>query len=87
MRIRFHKSFDKSFSKLPSKYRVKTKEAIKLFVSDRTNPKLKNHALSGKMRTKRSFSVTGDIRVIFQEFDDYTLVILLKVGTHNQVYL
>lgn len=38
------------------------------------------------MKGKRAFSVTGDMRIIFEEFDDYVLVIMLDIGTHAQVY-
>lgn len=38
------------------------------------------------MLGKRAISVMGDMRIIFEEFNDYTLVLMLDVGTHNQVY-
>lgn len=42
--------------------------------------------LDTKRRGKRSFSVTGDMRIIFEEHENYTMVLMLDVGTHNQVY-
>jgi len=86
MKLRFQKSFEKSYKKLLHSLKEKTRVAIKLFAKNPLNPKLKNHALGGKMKGKRAFSVTGNVRIVFQEFDDYTLVLMLKVGTHNQVY-
>ncbi len=86
MKIRYHKSFEKSFKKLPQILKNKTKKAIKSFASNPRNPKLKNHALKGKMQGKRAFSVTGDVRIIFEEYENYTLVLMLDVGRHNQVY-
>jgi len=86
MEIRYQKSFERAFRKLPKDLKAKTKKVIKLFGANPFDPKLKNHALKGKMLGKRSFSVTGEYRVIFEEHSDYTLIIMLKAGSHNQVY-
>lgn len=86
MKIRYHKSFEKSFKKLPKGLKAKTKEAIATFVKDPFAKKLRNHALKGNMKGRRAFSVTGDVRIIFEEYDGYTLVLMLDVGTHNQIY-
>lgn len=72
--------------KLDKKRREKVLEAIQVFQSDPFAPTLRNHPLKGSMQGKRSFSVTGDIRIIFEEYERYTLVLMLDVGTHNQVY-
>ncbi len=55
-----------------------------LFISDPNNPLLRDHALGGKMKGFRSFSITGDIRVIYYIFDDAAYFV--DIGTHNQVY-
>ena len=34
----------------------------------------------------RAISVTSDIRIIFQEFFHYRVVLFLDIGTHSQVY-
>jgi len=86
MKIRYHKSFEKSFSKLSKTVKVKTKNAIASFSDDPFTKKLRNHSLKGKMEGRRAFSVTGDVRVIFEEHESYTLVLMLDVGSHNQVY-
>ncbi len=86
MRIEFQKSFDKRYAKLTPKLKEKIDGAIKKFKRDPFDPILKNHSLKGSMIGKRSFSVTGDMRVIFEEHENYTLVLMLDVGTHNQVY-
>ena len=61
-------------------------QAISKFRENPLDPQLKNHALKGAMRGKRSFSVTGDVRVIFKEEEKYTVVFMLDVGGHAQVY-
>lgn len=86
MKIRFHKNFIKRFKKLPPDVKEKAQLAIQKFCKNPLDPVLKNHPLSGKLSDKRAFSVTGNIRIIFEECDNYILVIMLDVGTHNQVY-
>lgn len=86
MKIRFHKNFEKKFKKLPPELKKKTVSAIEIFMKNPTDPTLRNHQLKGLMKGKRAFSVTGDVRIIFEEIDGYVLVIMLDVGTHNQVY-
>jgi len=40
-----HKRFEKAYRKLSTKLQEKTSEVLTLFVQDRYNPKLNNHAL------------------------------------------
>ncbi|PJC37479.1 hypothetical protein CO046_00175 [Candidatus Peregrinibacteria bacterium CG_4_9_14_0_2_um_filter_53_11] len=86
MRLVLHKNFKKSYKKLSAKLRAKVDDALCAFYCDPFDPLLKNHALGGSMVGKRAVSVTGDVRIIFEEYDGYILVIVLDVGTHNQVY-
>lgn len=86
MRVEYHKSFTKKFRKLNRKTQDKVTDVVNIFRHDPHDPSLRNHALKGSMLGKRAFSVTGDLRVVFEEIDDYVLVIMLDVGTHNQVY-
>lgn len=86
MKIIYHKNFTKKFKKLPAKLKEKTIFTIKEFTKNPLNPLLKNHALVGGLSGKRAFSVTGDARIIFEEYDNYILVIMFDIGTHNQVY-
>ena len=86
MKIFKKKSFLKAYKKLNTKLRKKVDETIVLFVENPFNPRLKNHALSGPMSGFRSISVTGDMRIVFREEDGYVVVVLLNVGSHNQVY-
>jgi mRNA-degrading endonuclease YafQ of YafQ-DinJ toxin-antitoxin module len=47
---------------------------------------LKNHSLNGHLLGKRAVSAGSDLRIIFEEFNGYTLVIFLDLGKHNRVY-
>lgn len=86
MKIVLHREFKKSFKRLPDRLRIKTLDVIQLFAANPHEPTLKNHALSGRMQGLRSLSVTGDCRIIFEARESYILVILLDIGTHEQVY-
>jgi len=57
---------------------------IEMFKKSRENPLLRDHPLSGDLIGCRSFSITGDIRILYREKEDHFLFIF--VGTHNQIY-
>jgi mRNA-degrading endonuclease YafQ of YafQ-DinJ toxin-antitoxin module len=59
---------------------------IDIFLSSPNDKKLLNHNLKGSLLGKRAISVNSDLRIIFEEFDNYTLVVFLDLGTHNRVY-
>jgi len=56
---------------------------IELFKTDINNPSLKVHKLKGKYGSYWSFSVEGDLRIIYIYKDRITLV---DIGTHGEVY-
>lgn len=86
MIIDYSKAFEKHYEKLNIKIQDKIDEAIERFHGNPHDPTLRSHPLKGSMSGKRAFSAGGDLRIIFQEYDDYTLVLMLDVGSHNQVY-
>lgn len=86
MRISRTKSFKKSYQKLTKKIQTKVDFALLLFQKDTFNPKLNNHQLKGKYNGCRSINATGDLRIIFQEKDNYIEILLIEVGTHSQLY-
>lgn len=83
--------FDKKFIK---HYRLRVQnnpklskqydERYRLFCGGKRDDPLNDHSLKGKKLGLRSFSVTGDIRVVYKEMGE--AYIFLDVGTHNQVY-
>lgn len=86
MQIQYHRQFEKRFAKLQPQLQQKVIQTIQQFSKNSFSPKLRNHPLTGQLRGKRAISVMGDMRIIFEEYDNYILVIMLDVGTHNQVY-
>lgn len=57
---------------------------LQMFISGVRGTPLNDHSLKGKKRTFRAWSVTGDIRVVYRETEEYYE--FLDIGSHNQVY-
>ena len=86
MKIYFKKNFIKQYARLQKQGRAQVDKAIKLFEKNPRDPFLRNHALLGRLTGKRSISAGFDLRIVFEVDGDYIVVIMLAVGTHNQVY-
>jgi len=86
MRIEYKKSFVKSLRKLSRKHQSDVQRAVALFIEEPFHSSLKNHALQGTMKSLRSISAGYDLRIVFEEKDGYAVVVMIMVGTHNQVY-
>lgn len=87
MKIEYHQVFKNHFKKriLPyPKLTNKFKERVSLFIKNSQHALLKNHKLIGKKREYWSFSITGDIRVIYKIINN--TLRLYDIGSHNQVY-
>jgi addiction module RelE/StbE family toxin len=81
------RSFVKSYAKRiikDQKLRKQYEVRISMFMTGHRTAPLNDHALTGDLQGRRSLSITGDVRVIYIELEDK--IILLDVGTHNQVY-
>ena len=77
----FSKHFRKRISPFPKLGNL-VKQRIKIFLTDPVA--VKDHALIGQKAGKRSFSVNGDMRIIYEDLGDRYLFI--DIGSHNQVY-
>ncbi len=80
------KSFLKSYAKLKVTQREKVDFALRIFLKNPQDSALRNHALKGKLAGKRAISAGFDLRIVFKVEGDYIRVLMLSVGTHNQVY-
>jgi len=88
MKIDLHPQFKKSYKNRiasNSKLVKQTSKRIELFRANPKHPILRNHPLAGTKKGFRSFSITGDVRVIYFHRSE-SLVIFFDIGTHNQVY-
>lgn len=87
MKVSYHKNFKKHF-----KLRIepnplldqKFSQRLELFLADSTDPLLKDHPLKGEKSEYRSFSITGDIRVVYKKVEES--IMLYDIGSHNQIY-
>jgi len=79
-------TFIKHLNRLPVKVQQKAFFALNKFKENPFNPSLNNHPLRGILDGARAISVTGDIRIIFEEENNYQAVRIIDIGTHNQVY-
>lgn len=79
----FIKHFNKRiepFTNLSQKF----DERIKLFLTDSSHPILKDHQLKGNKIGFRSFSITGDMRIVY--YTKEGRISFVDIVTHNQVY-
>lgn len=85
--IELTKQFEKSYKKRVaphSKFRLAYIASVSAFRTGERGHPLNDHALKGKLKGKRAFSVANDIRIVYEETDD--AYIFLDIGSHNQVY-
>ncbi len=79
----FLKHFRKRIYPYPNLLK-KFEERLGLFMENPHHFLLKDHSLKGKKLTLRAFSLTGDMRIIYQVVNG--VIYFLDVGSHNQVY-
>ena len=88
MRITYTKHFIKNYRQRihpNSQLKVRFGKRVNLFTQDRTHPFLRDHKLIGKKQQFRSFSITGDIRIIYREISTEHML-FIDIGSHTQVY-
>jgi mRNA-degrading endonuclease YafQ of YafQ-DinJ toxin-antitoxin module len=77
--------FERQYQKLPRSAQVAAEKKERVFRSDAFDPCLGTHKLKGKLRGLWAFSVTRDIRIIF-EFLNGDEVLFHDIGPHSTVY-
>lgn len=85
MKYHLHKSFVKTYRKLPEKLRKTVKEKLVLFCEEPFLQELNNHTLSGKYQNHRSININGDYRAVYKNLSEKE-VIFVSLGTHSQLY-
>jgi addiction module RelE/StbE family toxin len=63
-------------------------ESLQLLSLDAFNPLLRTHKLKGKLAGTWACSVGFDLRIVFEfvPYQDKEAILLLTVGTHEEVY-
>ena len=82
----YQSRFRRQYKKLSEKMQDLVDERVDLYKRDVRNPKLRVHALHGKLEGHLSMDITGDVRAVFEEKEDDGVVVFRAVGTHGQLY-
>lgn len=85
MIIILHKNFKKKYKKLLKGEQNKFKERRNLFLREPSHPQLNDHALHGDLSNYRSFSITGDLRVYYEQVEE-GVVLFTDIDTHSNLY-
>lgn len=85
MRIRFHRTFKKSYQRLTKNQQKKFQERLEVFLNDQFNPTLRNHPLKGKYLDYRSINISGDLRAIYKYISSKECVFVV-LGRHRDLY-
>ena len=87
MKIQRTARFKKQLRKLSPKLQQQFENRLVMLLANPRHPQLRLHTLRGKKyKNCWSINVTGDVRAIFQIKDNWTLILLLKIGSHSQLY-
>lgn len=89
MEIAYSTSFKRAF-KRKTKQRQELQDkffhCLNLFLENPFHHQLKTHKLTGNLKKYWSFSIEYDVRVVFAFAEDQTKVILIDIGSHDEVY-
>ena len=86
VKIDYSKRFEKDLRKVPLKTQIAFRNRLEVFLTDKFNPILRNHPLTGKYQGYRSINVTGDWRAIYREMDNGKTIYFDLLGTHGKLY-
>ena len=91
MKLLFSPNFTRATKRLlkkNSKLNRSLKETLKTLEADMFHPILKTHMLKGKFKGRWACSAGYDLRIIFKivPLDDTETILLLTIGTHDEVY-
>ncbi len=84
MQIGRSRRFDKQYKKLPKKIQQQFDTRFRMYLTNKHNPLLNVHPLSGKYRDHQNFNVNADVRVVFLR--DQNKLYLVAIGSHSELY-
>ena len=85
MQVQTHKRYDAMWAKLDRKQQLQVMVALKLFMTNQNKSRSRVHQLKGKYYPQYSLTAADDLRVHFLKVKKNKVVLML-VGTHNQLY-
>lgn len=85
MIISYTARLKKQYQKLPKKIQLQFDERLKLFICDKSDPRLRVHPFSGNFAGYWSMNISGDLRALYRQDGD-DIYIFALIGTHSQLY-
>ena len=85
MEIELSSNFLRKAKKLSNKEKILLSERTDIFRKNPNDPRLKTHALTGKLKGMLSFSLDYSKRVVFL-YVKPNKVLFFDIGSHNEVY-
>jgi mRNA-degrading endonuclease YafQ of YafQ-DinJ toxin-antitoxin module len=85
MQVETHKRYDAMWAQLDRTQQLQVLTALKLFITNQNTKQLRIHQLKGKYYPQFSISAAEDLRIHFLRFKK-NKVVLMMVGTHDQLY-
>jgi mRNA-degrading endonuclease YafQ of YafQ-DinJ toxin-antitoxin module len=85
MQVETHKRYDAMWVKLDSTQQLQILIALKVFMTNQNTKQLRIHQLKGKYYPQYSISAAEDLRIHFLRLKK-NKVVLMMVGTHDQLY-
>ena len=89
--LAWHKSFKHSYKKLIKKnllLKEKTIETLTILQNDPFDNKLKTHKLHGILKDYFACCIDFNYRIVFlfEKIDKESIIALVDIGTHDEVY-
>jgi addiction module RelE/StbE family toxin len=85
MHIQYLPKFKRQYKKLPRSIQLQFDERLRLFMTDRTDPRLRLHPLKGDFAGYWSMNINGDFRALYVQSGE-TLIIFALIGSHSELY-
>ncbi|MEK7170025.1 MAG: type II toxin-antitoxin system mRNA interferase toxin, RelE/StbE family [Patescibacteria group bacterium] len=77
--------FKRKIKRLPKSIQLAFMARLELFIEHQYDIRLNNHALSGPLCNYRSINITGDYRLVYEQYDENTIR-LIDIDTHSHLY-
>lgn len=82
--------FEKSFCKLNLNTKRLFIKKLDIFIDNEFDPSLRTHKLKGRRKNEYAFSVTYDIRAVYEKTvfkkEEIFIFKFVDIGGHNKVY-
>lgn len=85
MQVETHKHYDAMWAQLDRTQQLQVLTTLKLFITNQSTKQLRIHRLKGKYYPQYSISAAEDLRIHFLRLKK-NKVVLMMVGTHDQLY-